>query len=68
MPDLQKYIEDGGVRCMCCGSEDLGGDSFDIEAGYVTQLIHCHDCLAEWRDIYKLVDFDSIYQPEGGST
>lgn len=53
----QEYIANGGTKCPVCGSEDIEGDSFDVDAGSAAQRIDCNDCNSYWIDDYRLVGF-----------
>lgn len=50
----QHYLEKRGLACPCCGSWDIEGGSLDFEAGEIVQEVSCHECSAQWTDIYKL--------------
>lgn len=54
----KKYLEQGGVRCPYCDSDNITGGSFDTEFGEVYQKIWCEECHKEWTDLYKLVGFE----------
>lgn len=49
-----KYVEQGGTRCPCCGSDDISGNEWNADAGYATQEVGCNNCNAEWLDEYTL--------------
>ena len=51
-----KYIRQGGVRCLFCGSEQIEGGAFECDAGVVWQEVHCLSCGEYWNDLYKLVE------------
>lgn len=40
------------VECPSCGSESISGGAFDYELGFVSQVVGCAECGAEWRDEY----------------
>ena len=41
--------------CPVCNEDGIEGDSFDYEGNTeVTQGMWCHDCGAEWLDVYTL--------------
>ena len=50
-----KYVENGGVRCPYCNSEDIEGGFVETGEGRAWQKIKCNNCDYSWRDIYKLV-------------
>ena len=50
----KKYLENGWAKCPFCESEDISGDSIDIEANEAWQNVSCSDCGKSWRDVYKL--------------
>lgn len=40
-------------ECPCCRSRNITGGSFEVDET-VIQDVWCHDCGAEWRDVYCL--------------
>ena len=57
----ESYLSVNGVRCPLCGSDDLGGGSFDMNiGGQISQHITCADCDASWYDIYNLADIVEV--------
>ena len=61
MSDLPKYLEDDGVFCPKCRSDDIETIERIVPGiGGNTQTVRCNACKAVWRDLYKLVDFDII--------
>ena len=61
-----KYLKNGGIVCPNCGSEDIEGDSVDIDVQHATQPLHCLVCEEEWDDLYTLTGVRAI--PEGCDT
>lgn len=59
---IKKYLKQGGVNCPYCGSSNIEGDSFDVDAGNVYQDIRCLECDKEWCDEYSLT---GIQEDEG---
>ena len=57
----QKYITNHASVCPFCESPDIGGSSFDAEAGLVWQDITCAECGESWQDIYQLVRIDNEF-------
>ena len=53
-PDEKKYIQQYGISCPYCGHDDFSGGSYYADCGTVWQEMTCHDCKAEWTDIYTL--------------
>jgi hypothetical protein len=53
---LRDYIKRGGFSCPFCGNEDIVGDSYEHEEGYVTQEISCSNCGKRWQDVLTLTD------------
>lgn len=51
---IDRYIEQGGVSCPNCQSQDIEGRSIEISAGCAWQPISCNNCPAVWNDVYKL--------------
>lgn len=54
----ERYVQREGCRCPYCNSDQLGGGSYDGDAGYITQSITCLDCEKSWTDVYKLIDIE----------
>ena len=59
---LEKYVENGGVRCPNCDSSDIcmetHTESDDI---YLWKEVECEGCGAKWVDEYRLCN---ALQPE----
>ena len=53
----QQYAIKDGVRCPWCKSNEIEGGQFDVQEGVAFQPIHCHGCLREYTDVYRLVAF-----------
>ena len=51
----QQYVEQGGVNCPCCGSDQLDGGSVEIDGAFARQEVRCLDCRQDWTDEYRLV-------------
>lgn len=56
------YLASGGSNCPLCGSTDIFGEQFEVEAGEAVQPIACHVCGASWEDIYSLTDVSNLQQ------
>lgn len=63
----EEYVAVGGNECPYCGGTDLYGDSFDMERSTVSQKIFCHDCEAEWADVYTLTSYVEQVPPRNES-
>lgn len=59
MSELE-YVKKGGCRCPFCGSEDIVGQSVEIDAGGAIQECSCAECDKEWYDHYKLSGYEEI--------
>jgi len=57
---IEKYIEKRGVHCPKCESQNIEGDSFDVDENGANQQMACIDCDFEWFDIYKLVGIEEL--------
>jgi len=60
----EKYLKNPG-NCPYCGSEDIVGESIEIEGATSKQKVSCSDCYKEWNDIYTLSD---VEEPSGAIT
>ena len=67
-----KYLAHGGIHCPACLSEDIVGDSFNVEEGYCTQEMSCNACDATWTDEYELTGITDlkvgVKSTDGGQT
>ncbi len=54
----RKYVENGGIACPACGSQDIVGQSIIIDNGYALQSVDCNNCSSSWTDRYRLVSVD----------
>jgi len=61
-PKAMSYLQEGGLHCPQCGSEQIEGGSFESSGGSGTQEIGCLKCGAEWYDIFELVNITQIRQ------
>lgn len=52
-----QYVEAKGMHCPFCNASDIEGGSIDIDAGYATQDVSCHDCQRAWTDRYQLIGY-----------
>ena len=53
------YVQEGGVHCPVCGSEEIEGEFVTTGGGEASQEMRCLTCDARWTDIYTL-NFVSI--------
>ena len=57
-PEIEeRYVAAGGTICPFCGSSNIEGGSFEINAGYAAQDVVCLKCEREWQDSYILAGF-----------
>ena len=52
--EVDVYLETGGVRCPCCGSEDLHQGKVKTDAAIAWCRVECCACGARWKDQYRL--------------
>lgn len=57
------YVQQSGSICPYCLSEDITGNSIDIDGSTATQEVGCNMCNATWQDVYQLKTF---YPNEAG--
>jgi hypothetical protein len=55
-----QYVQSGGCKCPSCGSDDITGDSVEIDAGCAKQSVYCSECGAEWTDVYSLSSISDV--------
>ncbi len=58
-PDLEAYVQGGGVACPFCTNGDIEGGNVEIDAGGAYQPITC-SCGSSWNDVYQLVGISEI--------
>ncbi len=51
-PDWKEYFRTG--HCPYCGSENIEGQSIDIDGDTAEQEVGCNDCNKSWYDKYRL--------------
>jgi len=56
----RKYLSIGGVLCPYCGSDDIQGESMEINEGEAAQEVNCNDCDGQWYDIYALIRVEGV--------
>ena len=52
-------------RCPMCECTDVEGDSIDINNGHAYQEITCTCCGANWKDVYVLRSYESLFDGDG---
>lgn len=52
--EVEVYLEQGGVRCPCCGSDDLHQGKVRTDASIAWCRVECCSCGARWKDQYSL--------------
>ena len=55
----EEFVASGGL-CPFCGSDEVEGDSFDVEGDIVHQESCCNACDSEWSAGYKLHDYVTV--------
>lgn len=50
----KKYIENKGLRCPHCNSNDLDTGCPNADGDVVTIEVTCKKCGEEWKDLYTL--------------
>ena len=62
--DRPKYNED---ECPICLSDNVYWEDYNITTtnSEVVFVVWCTDCGANWQQVYKYVDSDSIYDSSG---
>ena len=52
--EVRVYLENGGNRCVCCGSDDLHSGRLRTDSGIAWARVECCSCGARWKDQYTL--------------
>lgn len=53
----EKYLRNPGA-CPHCGSNDLEGESINLDDNIAWQTVGCTKCNQQWNDIYTLTDVE----------
>lgn len=61
----RQYVKKEDNICPFCGSDNLDGESVDIDANGASQEVSCFDCGGVWQDNYRLTSFTVIQAPKG---
>lgn len=65
MPNVEKYLKSGGVRCPLCNSTNINSNSrIEANNGCAWQNIKCDNCKGEWINIYTLTGYKDIVIPD----
>ena len=56
----QEYIDDRGVRCPFCRTNDIRGEDINIEGGACSQEVWCNGCGEGWYDVYELRGYEPM--------
>jgi len=57
----QEYVDQAGVRCPYCDSEDIRTVGTLTACGTVgMQGVQCNDCGREWDDVYSLTGWSPV--------
>lgn len=60
-----EYVQQGGSACPFCKSLNIEGVAgVDVEGGVALQEIRCMDCDKVWHDVYRLIGYQPIGNPE----
>ncbi len=51
---VRAYLAQAGSACPYCDSPQIEGDSYDHEAGVISQRVDCLECRRYWFDEYTL--------------
>lgn len=51
------------AHCPNCGSEDISGESIDVDGNGASQECGCQNCGASWTDTYKLTGYVNLVVP-----
>jgi hypothetical protein len=54
----------GGNYCPVCGCDEIEGDSVDIQGAYAVQEVRCLQCEHSWSDVYKLMGYNNLVDPD----
>ena len=57
---IDRYVNEGGSRCLSCQSHDIEGGSVEIISGAAWQPVSCNSCGATWNDTYTLTGVEDF--------
>ncbi|MDK9702476.1 MAG: hypothetical protein OEL20_05000 [Sulfuritalea sp.] len=55
-----EYVRKGGGVCPSCGSDQIEGNSVNIDGPTADQRVSCLDCDADWTDFYRLAGYTNL--------
>lgn len=55
-----KYLSEGGSHCPYCDCTDISSGAFEADATVGWQNVVCHNCKAEWQDIWELTGVEEL--------
>ena len=55
---VEEYLNSGEGKCPLCKSDDIESSLLEVDGSTAWQDVFCHDCRAEWTDIYELKGID----------
>lgn len=58
-----QYLAKKGVHCPFCGSDEISGESINVDAGAAEQEVSCLVCGAQWTDTYLLAGYRFNHRP-----
>jgi len=56
----KQYVAEGGYRCPACGSDNIASGYIEADGATGYADVVCHDCKAEWVDVWELVGYDNL--------
>ena len=56
----KEYVEEEGAKCPACRSNQIEGDSIDIEGKNAYQSCGCNECGAAWIIEYALTGYAEL--------
>ena len=60
----EEYVKRKGYACPACNDPCIEADiPRRTEDGGLACIVKCYSCKAEWRDIYPLVGFEMVTEP-----
>jgi hypothetical protein len=61
----QREYKSNTSQCPVCEGGNITGGPIEINDGFANQDVVCDDCGAKWCDIYKLLKYVKIREPDG---
>ena len=56
----EEYINETGLKCPVCKSENIFRTGFDVNDNYCGITVVCCDCNSCWKEVYTLKEIKNV--------